>query len=263
MIPNTDINCGKCATPIYSDCVMWSGQNLACVTVLQDCCDTSLTKVVELLGDYVCNMGSGLTWACVTSGATTSTSDTFQAIINAINTQSIEYSTSYFSVTNTGSCPSKSLAVKQGTWVTITGATFYSGFSAYSTLQYMIEPATNTVKLRGLLARNAMVSMTGVTYAASGVGIVVCDIPISQIIPSFTPIFSLPGFNNTYLYSQGSQPTQYYNLSWNVTISSNVSGGLRISAYVPYGATLDGGSIRSGNDGKVSFYLDSVYYTLN
>ena len=56
MIPNTDINCGKCAAPIYSDCVMWSGGNLSCVTLLQDCCDTSLTTVINLLGGYMCNI---------------------------------------------------------------------------------------------------------------------------------------------------------------------------------------------------------------
>lgn len=262
MIPNTDINCGKCAAPIYSDCVMWSGKNLSCVTLLQDCCDTSLTKVVELLGDYVCNMGSGLTWACVPSGASSSVKDTLQAIITEVSTQSIEYSSSYFSVTNTGDCPPKSLEIKQGEWITVSSATYYSSFSSYSDLQYMIEPATNTVRLKGSLNRSLISSITGLNYSGTGVGIIICDIPISTILPAYSFTFTLPGFNNTYLHAQGVLPTQYYNLSWNVVLST-YNGQLRITAYIPYGATQNGGSTRPGNDGTVSFYLDSVHYTLN
>lgn len=55
MIPNTDINCQKCATPMYSDCVMWSGGDLTCLTLTKDCCDVSLTSVINTLGGYVCN----------------------------------------------------------------------------------------------------------------------------------------------------------------------------------------------------------------
>ena len=55
MIPNTDINCGKCAAPIYSDCVMWAGGDLTCLKLTQDCCDVSLTQVINTLGGYICN----------------------------------------------------------------------------------------------------------------------------------------------------------------------------------------------------------------
>ena len=302
MIPNTDINCGKCATPIYSDCVMWSGQNLSCVTVLQDCCDTTLTKVVELLGDYVCNISnvahynipvcmqsfdindfagmqnammelicqqqtninlSGLTWGCTTSGTTSSVNDVFQALINQVNTQSITYSTSYFSVNNIGGCPSKSLAIKQGTWISVSGTSFYNSFSFVNTgIYYMIDPATNTVRLKGTIYRSVITSMVGMVYSA-GSSVIIGDLLASSIIPSFTLSFNVPGFNNTYAYGQGSMPTQYYNLSWNITVSSNGSGGLRISAYIPYGATLNGGSESVKNDGNVTFLLDSIQYTLN
>ena len=317
MIPNTDINCGKCAAPIYSDCVMWSGGNLSCVTLLQDCCDTTLTKVIELLGNYVCNLTNvanytipvcmesysitdfvgmqnammdllcqqhdinvtGLTWGCTPSGTTTLLQDTIQAVINEVNTQSISYSTDYFVVTNTETCPPKNLEIKQGQWtnVDLETVTFYNGFSGYTGasfygLQYLIEPATNTVRLRGLLYRPVISSMTSITnYGGSGVGILVCDIPIPGIIPAVTtptdykdvPTFAAVGFNNTYLYNQGSAPTQHYNLVWNIVLGNNGAGALRIAAYIPYGATQNGASTAVGNNGYVSFYLHPVHYTLN
>lgn len=58
MIPNTDINCQKCASPIYSDCVMWSGGDLSCLVLTKDCCDVSLTNVINTLGSYICNFTS-------------------------------------------------------------------------------------------------------------------------------------------------------------------------------------------------------------
>jgi hypothetical protein len=58
MIPNTDINCSKCATPIYSDCVMWSGADLSCLLLTKDCCDTSITDVINKLGGYICNFSN-------------------------------------------------------------------------------------------------------------------------------------------------------------------------------------------------------------
>ena len=155
MIPNTDINCGKCAAPIYSDCVMWSGGNLPCVTLLQDCCDTSLTKVVELLGNYVCNLTNianynipvcmesysitdfvgmqnammelicqqqasidltGLNWGCMTSGATSSVEDSMQAVIDEVNDQQISYNTATdFTITGEG-C-NQVLNLQQDHWI--------------------------------------------------------------------------------------------------------------------------------------------------
>jgi len=58
MIPNTDINCSKCATPMYSDCVMWSGGDLSCLVLTKDCCDTSITDVINKLGAYICNFSN-------------------------------------------------------------------------------------------------------------------------------------------------------------------------------------------------------------
>ena len=58
MIPNTDINCSKCATPMYSDCVMWSGADLSCLLLTKDCCDTSITDVINKLGAYICNFSN-------------------------------------------------------------------------------------------------------------------------------------------------------------------------------------------------------------
>ena len=148
MIPNTDINCGKCAAPIYSDCVMWSGGNLPCVTLLQDCCDTSLTTVITSIGNYMCNITNvgnynipvcmesynitdfvgmqnammdlicnsavgNLTFGCIPSGTTTT--EIFQNIIDTVNDQTIAYDETVFTVTGT-TCADRGLTIAQPCW---------------------------------------------------------------------------------------------------------------------------------------------------
>lgn len=156
MIPNTDINCGKCATPIYSDCVIYSGKDLPCITLLQNCCDTDLTTVINLLGNYICSIGnienyqiptclnsysisdftglqnaimeqlcaqntaisvSGITWGCLTSGTTSSIRDNFQAIINNVSSQEITYASSQFVISGSSNACNQVLYLKQGEWV--------------------------------------------------------------------------------------------------------------------------------------------------
>ena len=59
MIPNTNINCGKCATPMYSDCVMWSGSqtSVACIPLTQggNCCDSNITQVITDVAQFACD----------------------------------------------------------------------------------------------------------------------------------------------------------------------------------------------------------------
>lgn len=59
MIPNTDINCGKCATPMYSDCVLWSGSEstLDCIplSAAGKCCDSSITQVITDVAKFACD----------------------------------------------------------------------------------------------------------------------------------------------------------------------------------------------------------------
>ena len=170
MIPNTDINCGKCATPIYSDCVMWSGQNLSCVTLLQDCCDTSLTKVIELLGAYVCNLSnvgnynipvcmesynitdfvgmqnammelicasqpaislSAITWGCIPTATTVP--DAIQTIVNQVNDQTIAFNESQFEITGT-TCSNRGLSLIQPCWTAGTERAFNNEWRYQTTL---------------------------------------------------------------------------------------------------------------------------------
>ena len=206
MIPNTDINCGKCAAPIYSDCVMWSGQNLSCVTLLQDCCDTTLTKVIELLGGYVCNLSNvanynipvcmdsynitdfigmqnammdlicqqseinvtGLTWGCTPSGTTTLLQDTIQAVIDQVNDQATAYNQDHFVVTGT-TCSDKGVSLKLNTWTESTPSAFGSNIQFLSsTVYHTLSYLKNTF---GDIRLNATVrTYNGLAYVGSGVG---------------------------------------------------------------------------------------------
>lgn len=219
MIPNTDINCGKCAAPIYSDCVMWSGGNLPCVTLLQDCCDTSLTTVITSIGNYMCsitNVGnytipvcmesynitdfvgmqnammdlickeqtpinlSGLTWGCTTSGNTSGLQDSMQAMINAINLSKISYLSSQFSVVYLDAPCSRTLRLVVNSWTKDT-VTFGTN------IEYLDNNATHTfgylVDSFKRVSINITVKTTdNGTFVGSGVG--------------YKKIFQLP----TYLY---------------------------------------------------------------
>lgn len=89
MIPNTNINCGKCATPMYSDCVMWSGSqtSVACINLTQggNCCDSNITQVITDVAQFACDTNvsslSGYTYACLVDGCGCSVS-TFQDMVN-------------------------------------------------------------------------------------------------------------------------------------------------------------------------------------
>lgn len=195
MIPNTDINCGRCATPMYSDCVMWSGGNLSCVTLLQDCCDTSLTTVVTSIGNYmcsitntgnytipvcmesfsitdfvgmqnammelICNSAVGdLTFGCIPSGTTTT--EIFQNIIDTVNDQTIAYDETVFTVTGT-TCADRGLTIAQPCWTAGTERAF-SGEWRYASvagetngLYYMLDVFGN-VRLSGIITSNGLVS---------------------------------------------------------------------------------------------------------
>ena len=290
MIPNTDINCGKCAAPIYSDCVMWSGKNLSCVTLLQDCCDTSLTSVVTLLGNYVCNMGSGLTWACVPSGATTSVKDSLQAIITEVSDRTISYNTDHFNISGTG-C-SKELQINSGEWIDITDEVHFS-YRLYSSdgstpnkIEYKKDPITGDIHLRGYIWRLGTLSLAGsVTgsgtpsspyvaggnkYSEDGPEIYICDLP-SDLIPATSTGFvhtqAIAGLNNNHGYSRGSDPSLYSNPVWTIKLTPADSNSvpasyglsnMRLSAYVPYGAS---GTTSVSGSGGIYMYLDGIIYS--
>jgi hypothetical protein len=236
---------------------------------------TTTVAVINQLITELCNIS--LSWGCLTP--TTGLASQLQTIITAINAQTIAYNSTYFVVSGS-SCSNRSLNIKQGTWVNVPAGsiTYYSAFSGYtggafSGISYMIEPATNTVRIKGLVNRPWISSMTStsgggsINYANAFVGIRICSIAVPGLIPNSTgdtPIINAAGFNNTYAYAQGNPVTQYYNLSWIVTIgASSGNTGIDINAYVPYGATQNGASVAPQNDGTVSIYLHDLKYTLN
>lgn len=257
MIPNTDINCGKCATPIYSDCVMWSGKNLSCVTLLQDCCDTSLTKVVELLGDYVCNMGGGLTWGCTASGATTSTNDTFQAIINGINNNVITYNSNHFVVSGTN-CTNKGLSLKTSTWTTATETSMNPSFT------YL--PNNNTAVLAYIKNSLGEVRLNGTvrTYNGGYIGSGIGQTQILQLPPELRPAQDTYGNQFVcfaYIDVAGNQPTPPAYSTETVTIAT-----VKMSRIIMlHGKVYSNGwiYIEFPFDASYHIYLQTINYSLN
>ena len=85
MIPNTDINCGKCATPMYSDCVLWSGSEstVACIPLSSAgrCCDSSITQVITDIAKFACDTNvsdlSNYNYTCLANGCGCSITDFF------------------------------------------------------------------------------------------------------------------------------------------------------------------------------------------
>ena len=85
MIPNTDINCGKCATPMYSDCVLWSGSEstVACIPLSSagKCCDSSITQVITDVAQFACDTNvsdlSNYNYTCLANGCGCSITDFF------------------------------------------------------------------------------------------------------------------------------------------------------------------------------------------
>lgn len=92
MIPNTNMNCGKCATPMYSDCVLWSGSqtSVACISLTQGahCCDSTITDVLTDIAQYACDSNvsalSNYTIPSCLSGACECSITNFYDMINAI-----------------------------------------------------------------------------------------------------------------------------------------------------------------------------------
>ncbi len=92
MIPNTNMNCGKCATPMYSDCVLWSGSqtSVACISLTQGahCCDSTITDVLTDIAQYACDSNvsalSNYTIPSCLSGACECSITDFYDMINAI-----------------------------------------------------------------------------------------------------------------------------------------------------------------------------------
>lgn len=290
MIPNTDINCGKCAAPIYSDCVMWSGGNLSCVTLLQDCCDTSLTKVVELLGDYICNMGSGLTWACVPSGTSSSIKDSLQAVITELSDRTISYNADHFIISGTG-C-SKELQINSGEWIDITSQVHFS-YRFYSSdgstpnkIEYKKDPITGDIHLRGYIWRLSSIDISGsVTgsgtpsspytvngnkFNENGPEVYVCDLP-SSLIPTTSTGFIhtqvIGTLNNNNGYTRGSTPKAETTTPWLIKLTPADSNSvpasyglsnMRLSAYIPPSAS---GNTSTVGNGGIYLYLDGVIYS--
>jgi len=85
MIPNTDINCGKCATPMYSDCVLWSGSQstVACIplTSAGKCCDSSITQVITDVAQFACDTNvsdlANYNYSCLVDSCACSVTDFF------------------------------------------------------------------------------------------------------------------------------------------------------------------------------------------
>lgn len=85
MIPNTDINCGKCATPMYSDCVLWSGSEstVACIPLSSagKCCDSSITQVITDIAQFACDTNvsdlANYNYQCLASSCACSITDFF------------------------------------------------------------------------------------------------------------------------------------------------------------------------------------------
>ena len=85
MIPNTDINCGKCATPMYSDCVLWSGSEstVACIPLSSagKCCDSSITQVITDVAQFACDTNvsdlANYNYQCLASSCACSITDFF------------------------------------------------------------------------------------------------------------------------------------------------------------------------------------------
>ena len=301
MIPNTDINCGKCAAPIYSDCVMWSGGNLSCVTLLQDCCDTTLTKVVELLGAYVCNLSnvanynipvcmesynitdfvgmqnammelicnqqasitlSAITWGCVASGTTVE--DALQNIITEVNSQTLEFNQSQFEITGT-TCSNRGVSLIQPCWTVGTERAF-GEWSYQTTLGringlYYMLDSLGNVRLSAILVYGSPSVLTNAGWQQ-----------LIQLPVAITPAQSSVGNHFTctaYVSNSNSFPTITGTNNYTRVAYNNGSGSTPVD--VPRSVILHGKIDSSGwvwveipyNQGYWEVWLHSVNYNIN
>lgn len=299
MYPETNPNCGcpdttvptveapappacegeACAEVINTACVRYDGPILGCIETTTN---MSLTALIVAMSDVICSTGggsttvTGITWGCVATPGTTSVSDAVQTVVTSLNAQKIAYSTSDFTVTGT-SCSDRTLTLKKGVWTNITPVAWYNGFSAATTLQYLLD-ADGMIHLRGTIARTSPLNMASgsIVYSGGGVGIKVVDLPgyllpiadrNTTVTSGEYPIQPVPGFNNSQFYGQNTAVNPNYMLMWTLSGSKTVVSSnyyFSIGVYVPYGATQTGtGSVGGTYSTGVSFYLQPVKYTVN
>lgn len=264
MIPCKDVNnCGE--NTISSKCVTWGGSELSC-TEIPTCPKPSVEEVIVAIEENLCALNStvgavsGVTTGCAQLPSPvpdlSKVENHLQLIYNNLDFQKIDYS-SQFTVSGSTEC-NKTLTIRYGEWVDITDdITFYNDFTS-SSIEYMIEPASNSVRLKGTISRPDVMTGTTWSYSGSGNSLIVMDLP-SYLKPNNPYLTCTPGINDSYRYSPGTMPTEHYNLTW-ITSIFNSSGICRMSTYVPYAATQDGHSVTGGN--SVSLYLHNYHYSL-
>jgi hypothetical protein len=270
-----------CPEVINTTCVRYDGPAIECITTTVN---MTLNALIIAITDKLCALEAGgstgegavtgITWGCVVEPETTSVSDAVQMLVNAINNTIIRYNVNDFTVVDDDDCSARTLTIKKGVWTQIANndILWYNGFSAATPIYYLLD-ADGVIHLKGTLSKSTVMVMSSATYS-SGVGIKIAELP-GYLLPvaerntntpsaiNDFPILTVPGFNNTCIYSTAGPVNPNYALQWTLSCSKTVSGSnyyFAINAYVPYGATVNGGGNVNGAT-NVSMYLHPVKYT--
>lgn len=237
MKPTTGQKINTCSNPIYSDCVLWSGGNLACINLISSCTDATVTSVIKSIGNGLCNISgttttiissityiqdnsnlSGLTWGCTTSGTTNSVTNSFQAVVNELNTQKVSYASSQFTITGSD-CSSRTLAINTPSWTSfsfIRSTTTNINHTPSVNEGYLVDILGNVRLTGSFFDITSAKNVETVFPAASGTGyyLPVCEIP-TVIIPTAGRALRTKFFLDCYIqYVSGD--TTFYD-SGNVT----------------------------------------------